>query len=49
MLDRQWMFEQEEKRRKSDRWVRFWEILAFILAGALVAFIAAWIERGSLW
>lgn len=49
MLDRQELRNWQEKQRKNDRWFRFWEILAFILAGAVVAFIAAWIERGSLW
>ena len=41
--------EWQEKQRKSDRCWRFWEILAFIIAGAVTAFIASLIGRGSLW
>ena len=48
MLDRQWQLEFERKARRSDRKWRAIELIAFILAGAIVAIIAALIERGTL-
>ena len=48
MLDRtEWRNWQEEQRRKDKRW-RLIELLAFIITGAVVAIVAALIERGTI-
>lgn len=46
MLDRKWMLEQEEKRRKSDRFWHYIELAITLVVGAIIALVAASIGKG---
>ena len=48
MLDRQRSIDREAQQRRSDRRWRLFELLAFILTGAIVAIFAALIQRGAI-